>query len=228
MAAPRFFDRLSAAERGRIESCATRRSYAKGDTVFLHGDRAGDVFIITSGQIKLTLNARDGREVLIEIRGQGEIIGEMALIDDSPRSANGFALTSPTELMALSTRDFARLVDDDSGLTRRLLDEIVRKLREATFHQLEFGLDGVTGRVARRIDELAQRFGQCRADGTIVFRSPITQQELADWAGVSRQAVVKELARLREAGVIATKGSRWVIMDPSSLRAQASELSGPA
>ena len=226
MAEARFFDRLNAAERARIESCATRRSYARGDTVFLHGDPAGDVFVVVSGQIKLTLGARDGREVLIEIRGEGEIIGEMALIDQAPRSASGFALTTPTDVLVLSTRDFGRLIDEDLGLTRRLLDEMVRKLRETTFHQLEFGLDGVRGRVARRIDELAARVGRVGDDGTIAFRSPITQQELADWAGVSRQAVVKELSRLRAVGVISTRGSRWVIEDPCRLRARASELSG--
>lgn len=226
MAEPRFFDRLSADERRRIEACSARRTYSRGEAVFLHGDSAGDVFIITSGQIKLTLGACDGREVLIEIRGEGEIIGEMALIDRSPRSASGFALTTPTEVIAISTRDFNRLVDEDFGLTRRLLDEMVRKLRETTFHQLEFGLDRVSGRVARRIDELASRFGQVGGDGTISFRSPMTQQELADWSGVSRQAVVKELARLRDDGVISTRGSRWVIEDPPGLRARATQLAG--
>ncbi len=194
--------------------------------VFLRGDAAGDVFVIVRGQIKLTLAASDGREVLIEIRGPGEIIGEMALIDASPRSASGFALASPTEALVIPVREFSRLVDSNFGFTRRLLDEMVRKVRDTTFHQLEYGLDNVSGRVSRRLDELANRFGRPAPDGSVAFRSPITQQELADWAGVSRQAVVNELASMRDDGWIETKGSNIVIVDRAAIRRRAAELDG--
>ena len=221
-----FLDRLEPADREALEAVTTRRRFAKGDVVFLRGQAAGDVFIIVKGQIKLTLAASDGREVLIEIRGPGEIIGEMALIDESRRSASGFALGSPTEALVVPVREFSRLVDSNFGITRRLLDEMVRKVRDTTFHQLEYGLDNVSGRVSRRIDELAKRFGDPRADGSIAFRSPITQQELADWAGVSRQAVVNELASMREAGWIETKGSNMLLLDPAAIGRQAAELDG--
>ncbi len=221
-----FLNRLSEADRSLVESLCVRRSYRKGAVLFLDGDDAGDVLLIQSGQIKLTVGSQDGREVLLGVRGAGEIIGEMALIDSSPRSASAFALTTPTEVLVITVRDFRRLVDTEFGFTRGLLDEMVRKVRDSTMHQLELGLDDVAGRVARRLNELGRRFGIEQGDGSIAFKSPITQQELADWSGVSRQAVVKELARLREKGWLETKGSLMHIHNPSGIAERASQLSG--
>lgn len=177
------------------------------------------------GQIKLTVGAVDGREIMIGIRGPGEIIGEMALIDQSPRSASAFALT-PLEVLVLPVREFTALVDSDFTFTRILLDEMCRKVRDSTVHQLELGLDDVAGRVARRLVMLCDRFGSDLPDGSCSLRSPITQQELADWAGVSRQAVVKELGRLRELGWLETKGRTIIIHAPNEIRSRAALLSG--
>jgi CRP/FNR family cyclic AMP-dependent transcriptional regulator len=117
------------------------------------------------------------------------------------------------------------LVDTDAHFTRSLLDEMVSKVRTASFHQLELALDDVAGRVARRILDLDKRFGRMRA-GIVRVKSPITQQEIADWAGVSRQAVVKELSQLRDQGIVETKGSVMTILDRDALVERASRLSG--
>ncbi|MGI9605653.1 MAG: Crp/Fnr family transcriptional regulator [Acidimicrobiales bacterium] len=226
MASGSFLDRLRADDRAAIESAASRRTYRKGSLVFLDGDTVGDVLLITSGQIKITVASHDGREVLIDIRGEGEVIGEMSLIDNSPRSASAFALTSPTEALVIPVRAFREFVDNEFSFTRVLLDEMVSKLRDTTRHQLEFGLDDVGGRVNRRIAELSRRFGRVRGDGTVEIRSPITQQELADWAGVSRQAVVKELTRLRDLDWIETKGSRIILRNPDAIYERAARFHG--
>lgn len=220
-----FLQRLSPQERELIEARSVHRSYRRGSTLFLDGDTASEVLIIRKGQIKITVGSHDGREVLLEIRGSGDVIGEMALIDNSPRSASAFSLTTPTDVLALSVRDFRDLVDTDPQFTRSLLDEMVRKTREASFHQLELALDDVAGRVARRLLDLDRRFGRMRA-GVVRVKSPITQQEIADWAGVSRQAVVKELSALRDAGVVEVKGSVMTILDRDALTARAARLSG--
>lgn len=225
MTEERFLDRFPDAERERIEKVGVRRPYKRGAIIFLDGDDGGEVLLIRSGQIKLTVGSVDGRQVMIGIRGPGEIIGEMALIDHSPRSASAFALTS-LQVLVLPVREFTSLVDTDQTFARVLLDEMCRKVRDSTLHQLELGLDDVAGRVARRLDVLCERFGEDAGDDSRRFRSPITQQELADWAGVSRQAVVKELQRLRALGWIETKGRTMVIHRPDEINRRAGELSG--
>lgn len=222
-----FLQRLSAHERELIEARSVRRTYRRGATLFLEGDSAAEVLIIQNGQIKITVGSHDGREVLLDIRGSGDVVGEMALIDNSPRSASAFSLTTGTEVLVLSVRDFRALVDSDPQFTRSLLDEMVRKVRDASFHQLELALDDVAGRVARRLLDLDRRFGRMRA-GVVRVKSPITQQEIADWAGVSRQAVVKELSGLRDAGIVEAKGSVITILDRDALVDRASRLSGLA
>lgn len=225
MSEERFLDRFPDDARASIERICVRRSYKKGAIIFLDGDDAGEVVLIRTGQIKLTVGSVDGREVMIGMRGPGEIIGEMALIDQSPRSASAFALT-PLDVLVLPIREFTALVDTDFAFTRVLLDEMCRKVRDSTLHQLELGLDDVAGRVARRLVTLCDRFGTDLPDGSRTFRSPITQQELADWAGVSRQAVVKELGRLRELGWMETKGRLMVIHERAAITDRAAQLSG--
>ncbi|MFT7473763.1 MAG: CRP/FNR family cyclic AMP-dependent transcriptional regulator [Verrucomicrobiales bacterium] len=227
MPADGFLSRVSAHERELIESRSVHRTYRKGAKLFLEGDAASEVLIVTKGQIKITVASHDGRDVLLDLRGTGEIIGEMALIDDSPRSASAVSLTTPTDVLVMSVRDFKALVDDDGDFTRSLLDEVVRKLRDASFHQLELALDDVVGRVARRILDLDARFGRMKG-GVVIVKSPMTQQEIADWAGVSRQAVVKELSALRDAGVVESKGSVLTIIDRAALEERAARLSGLA
>ena len=227
MSSQNFLARLSDRERELIDSKSVRRTYRRGARLFLEGDNAGEVLIIQRGQIKITVASHDGREVLLDVRGSGEVVGEMALIDNSPRSASASSLTTPTEVLALSVRDFRELVDSDPDFTRALLDEMVRKVRDAAFHQLEFALDDVQGRVARRLLDLDQRFGRMRA-GIVRVKAPVTQQEIADWAGVSRQAVVKELSALREQGIVETAGSVMTILDREALVERATKLSGLA
>lgn len=225
MSSPDFLGRLSTRERDLIDARSVRRTYRRGATLFLEGDAASEVLLIQRGHIKITVGSKDGREVLLEIRGNGDIIGEMGLIDNSVRSATALALTTPTEVLVLSVRDFRTLVDTDQPFTRSLLDEMVRKLRHASFHELELALDDVSGRVARRLLDLDRRFGRMRA-GVVRVKSPITQQEIADWAGVSRQAVVKELALLRELDIVEVKGSVMTILDREALVERAERLSG--
>ena len=221
-----FFDRLEPAQREIIADRSVTRRYRRGQKLFLEGDSASEFLIILTGQVKITVASHDGREVLLEVRGKGEVIGEMALIDQAPRSASAFSLVTPTECLVMSVRSFRELVDTDPAFTRVLLTEMVHKVRGASFHQLELALDDVNGRVVRRLLELDRRFGT-GVEGAPI-KSPITQQELADWAGVSRQAVVKELRLLRDDGVLATKGSTITIHNREALVDRASRLAGLA
>lgn len=223
-----FVHRLADEQQRALRSHAARRVLSKGEKLFLHGDVASDVFIIVAGHVKLTVASHDGRQVLVEVRGYGDLIGELALLGDGTRSASAFALTSPTEFLVVSRRSFEELMLADPAMNRALLEDLAEKLRMSAFRQLELAVDDVSGRVVRRLIELAERFGEVAEDGTATLRSPITQQELADWAGVSRQAVVKELRTLRDAGAIETQGSRFTLIDRNVLDERVERLGAPS
>ncbi len=220
--------RLAAEQQRALRAQASRRVLSKGQKLFLDGDTAVEVFIVVAGNVKITVMSHDGRELLVEVHGYGALLGELAGFSDDTRAASAFALTSPTEVLVLNRRSFEESVLGDPVMTKALIDELAYKLRLASFRQLELAVDDVSGRVVRRLLELAERFGEASDDGTTTFRSPITQQDLADWAGVSRQAVVKELRLLRDAGAIVTQGSRFTLLDRTGLNERTQRLGEPS
>lgn len=193
--------------------------------LFLQGGQASEVFFIVNGSAKLTMTNTGGREVVTDVCGPGDWIGAMAILSKSSHPASAIALTSNTEALALSQREFEELVRFNSGFNAEVLRELAWELRISSFRQFELAADDVAGRVARRLLELVERFGETdETAGTALFKSPITQQELADWVGVSRQAVVKELRRLRSSGVIETRGSLYTIFRTDVLETNAEAL----
>jgi len=221
-----FLGGLGANQRDAITSQASLRRLGRGGKLFLQGDRASDVFIVSTGILKLTVSASDGREMLIGVRGPGDLVGHMELFDQGTRFAGAFALVNRTEVWVLNRRTFEELIRTDPIVNAAVFDELVTKLRLSAFRQLELAVDDVTGRVVRRLLELSNRFGEAAPGGTVSLRSPVTQQEIAQWAGVSRQAVVKELRVLRDSGVITTSGSKFTILKPAILKEQGERLGG--
>ena len=212
-----FLYRLSVEHQQIIRSQASLRKVARGSRLFLQGDKPAGVYFVVQGHLKLTVGGSDGRETLVGIGGSGDLIGAGSLFGGDTHATSAFALTKPTEALVLDHPSFKELLRTDPAFNASVLEELSRKIRVATQRQLELAVDDVNGRVARRLNELIQRFGEVADDGTAVLKSPVTQQDLAVWAGVSRQAVVKELRNLREAGILQTRGSRFVFSDVKRL-----------
>lgn len=219
-----FFNLLTADQRSRFVELASERSFSRGDPVAHFGDGASDLFVISHGQVKLTMFSQNGREFVVDLAGPGEMVGEASLIDGGPRSATVTALRTPTVVLALGRAELRSMIQTDPQFSDLVLEQSARKIRRLHSILLEHVLDDVAGRVARRLLAL-ERFGK-QHGGSLSFKLPITQQELADWAGVSRQAVVKELHRLRENKIISTRGSTVVLLDREAIVEQAARLEG--
>jgi CRP-like cAMP-binding protein len=211
-----FWEQLDAGDRDAITAIGQRRAYEVGAVLFVEGDEAHSVLVILSGRLKLTRNSVDGREALIELRGPGELIGEMGAIDDHPRSATA-TVTEALEAIVVPAGRFRRLLVERGSLAFGVLSTTAARLRESNERRLEVGAGGSLGRLCGRLVELA---ADCPpdADGTIEIASPLTQQELAEWIGVSRDAVVLGLRRLRQRGWIETGRRRIRILDVEALR----------
>ena len=219
-----FFERLSVEHQQTIRSRATLRHVERGSKLFLQGDSPTGAYFVVQGHLKLTVSGNDGREALVEVCGPGDLIGAASVFDDHARPTSAFALTGPTEVLALDRAVMQQLARTDASFNAAILEELSLKLRAATARHLELAVDDVSGRVIRRLHELVSRFGVVSEDGHAVLRSPVTQQDMAAWAGVSRQAVVKELRRLRDEGLIVTSGSRFTIGDVGELNARVERL----
>jgi CRP/FNR family transcriptional regulator, cyclic AMP receptor protein len=192
--------------------------FRRGQALFTEGDLADRVFVIERGWVMISSIAPGGREIVLGLRGPGDVIGDLSALDGAPRSAT-----------ALAAGEVEATVAPGSALTRALNDaptavELLRvlanRLRDADRKRLEFASLDTLGRVAWRLQELAERFGVAAADG-IEVELPLSQEQLASWCGASREATVKALAALRTLGCISTGRRSVVIRDADALRRHA-------
>jgi CRP/FNR family transcriptional regulator, cyclic AMP receptor protein len=184
--------------------------------LFHGGDDTGTVLCIRQGQAKVTVPDRDGREIILGFRGPGELLGELSAVDGATRSASATAL-EPMVALGVPGDAFHSLLDHRPAIARALLHVLAVRLREADRQRLEFAAYDVPGRVARRLVELAERFGAPCDDGVEITLG-LSQGELAGWSGCSREAASKALATLRGLGWIDTRRRGIVVRDMAALR----------
>lgn len=207
-------DVLSAALRREGHS----RSFRRGQALFIEGDRAERVFLIERGWVTVTCTAPGGREIMLALRGPGEMLGELSALDGEPRSATAIAL-SAVEANVVSGSTLARALDDVDA-AHELIRILAWRLRDADRKRLEFAALDTLGRVAWRLLELSERFGH-ETDEGISVELPLSQEQLAAWCGASRESTVKALTSLRALGSITTGRRHVVISDPEALRRHA-------
>ena len=195
------------------------RRYARNATIFHEGEDAAHVVIVRSGRVKISSFTRDGKEIVLAVRGPGELLGEISAIDGEPRSASASALEQ-VEALAVPVEDFRTFLITRPRIAFSLLQTLTGKLRDADRKRVEFGAYDTVGRVSRRLVEMADRFGEEQGDG-VRITLPLSQQELAGWTGSSREAVSKALHLLRERGFIETARRGITVLDLPALQRRA-------
>lgn len=216
---PSFLERLNAADRDAMTALGRRRALKRATTLFTEGDTSDRVVIVVSGRVKISYFTEDGREVVLAVRGPGELLGEFSAIDGEPRSATATALDD-AEVLVVTSDDFRTFVRERSEAAFALLELVVARLRDADRKRIEFAAYDTVGRVARRLVEMAQRFGEPDEKGTRIDL-PLSQDELAGWTGASREAVSKALQHLRKRGWIETGRRNIVVLDIEGLSTRA-------
>lgn len=191
------------------------RRYRKGAVLFAEGDRADRVIVLRSGRVKVTRATESGREVVLGVRGPGEMLGELSALDGGSCSATATAL-EPVEASVIPASSFRAYLAEEPAMAYHLLEVVVHRLREADRARVEFGAFDTVGRVASRLSELARRYGS-PVDGGLEIALALSQDELAGWVGASREAVAKALRQLRAAGCIETGRRRIVVRDLDAL-----------
>jgi CRP-like cAMP-binding protein len=214
-----FLAALPPEDQEALRAAATVRRYDRGVALFHAGDDAGVVLVLVSGRVKVTSVSSDGKEVVLGVRGPGDLVGELSAVDGAPRSATAVAL-EPVEALGVPGARFTALLGQRPGVALALLRLVTARLREADVQRLELAAVDVLGRVARRLVELADRFGSATGEG-VEIELALSQEELAAWAGSSREAVSKALLALRTLGWVETHRRRIVVRDMDALRRHA-------
>jgi CRP-like cAMP-binding protein len=198
---------------------AVRRRYRRGEAIFLQGDISDRLFILEQGFVKICRSAPTGQEVVLGVRGAGDVVGELSTIDGQPRSANAVALGA-VEARVLGAREFNDALDADPATARELLRLLAARLRDADYKRVEFATLPTIARVAGRLLELCERFGEQTGEGVRV-EVPLSQEELAGWCGSSREATVKALKSLRDLELVTTGRRTVLVRNPDALRLHA-------
>jgi CRP-like cAMP-binding protein len=191
----------------------------KGDVLFREGQPGDRFFIVTSGKMKLGRKASDGRENLLAVLGPGEMIGELTLFDPGARTATATALTA-AELSALTHGELIAWIEQNPRVAKHLLQALARRLRRTNESLADMVFSDVPGRVAKALLDLARRFGQ-PSDAGIHVPHDLTQEELAQLVGASRETVNKALADFVSRGWLRLEGRGVVLLEVERLERRA-------
>ena len=181
------------------------RSYAANAVLVTEEDRSDALFIILSGRVKAYGAAEDGREVVYATQGAGEYFGEMTL-DGGPRSASVMTL-EPTTCAVVPGPEVRDFLAQQPDFALHLIKKLIHLARASTEHVKSLALDDVYGRVTKLLRSLARE-----VDGVLTVPDKLTQQDIAERVGSSREMVSRVFKPLAEGGYVELRGGRIVLL----------------
>jgi CRP/FNR family cyclic AMP-dependent transcriptional regulator len=209
-----LFSQLGPADLQRVLEVARERAYPKNSVILFEDDPGDALYIVKEGQVKVVLIGEDGREVILSVLGEGDFFGEMALIDDEPRSAHVIAMDD-SALLVLRREDFQGLLIQTPAMALAMLRELTRRLRRVDEKVGSLVLLDVNGRVARLLLDLADEAG-----GERITRR-LTHHTIAQMIGSSRETVSRTMRELVDKGMIEVSRRDIVIRDRAGLESAA-------
>jgi CRP/FNR family cyclic AMP-dependent transcriptional regulator len=193
-----------------------RRRYKRGDIIFLKDDPGQSMFIVEDGAVRIYVPGTQGADLTLAVMEPGEFFGDLSLLDGRLRSASAEAARDST-LLTLEREDLTELVRSRPDAALAILEVISLRLRETDQMATDLAFLDVSGRLARRLLDLASVQGQ-QTNGGVLIKQPITQEELANMIGVTRESVNRNLGMFRRLGLIGREGRRIVIQNEAALR----------
>jgi CRP/FNR family transcriptional regulator, cyclic AMP receptor protein len=199
-----LFSELDQTELTEISRVAIPRHFPKDQVIFYEQDEGDVCFVIASGRVKVTIASPEGKEIILSVLEAGDLFGEMALFDNSPRSATIVALED-AEVYSLRRSDFLHILSQNFNIARKVMAEISTRLRRANSKIESLAHMDVNGRLARYLINLAKESGKRLDNGYVAVRRP-THQEIANTIGTARETVSRLLHDLAQKNVILTEG----------------------
>jgi CRP-like cAMP-binding protein len=210
-----FFARLTSAEARTLSERLIIRRFGQDQIIFHLGDPAGLLYIIAQGKVKISHSSAEGQEAVLAILGKGDFFGELALLDDSPRSATAEAIES-TETLTLHRDDFLTYLDNNPAFARHVLNTLAKRIRHLNNQISDIFFLDLPARLARTLLLLAEQHGR-QTNGAIIIDLSLTQTDLAEMTGATRVSINKALGRFRRANWVLVEGRQLTILDSKAL-----------
>lgn len=193
--------------------------YSRGETVFLEGEQGDSLYIVIEGKVKIGRRAADGRENMLSVMGPSDMFGELSLFDPGPRTATATVVTD-ARLASLAQTALRPWIADRPEIAEQLLRVLARRLRRTNDALADLIFTDVPGRVAKQLLALSERFGSSEPEGLRVHHD-LTQEELAQLVGASRETVNKALADFASRGWVRVDSRALTILDAERLARRA-------
>ena len=213
---------LTGEEWRALEAAGRPRRYRARQRLFRESEPGDHVIAILTGRVNVSVQTRSGREILLAVKEPGDLVGELSAIDGRPRSATAVAL-EPVEALVVTAPAFVEFIERHPRIAVRLLRTLAAQIRDADRRSVDRDTGDITCRVARRLVDLAERFGEHRGSGVEVTLV-LGQDDLAAWVGATREATSRALGRLRAEGWLTTGRQRIVLTDLAALRRRATQV----
>lgn len=191
-----MFSELAPADTDKLTAHCQTRTYPANAILITEGDQTDSLYVIVDGEVKVFANDDSGKEVILNILGPGEYFGEIALVDDQPRSASVMTL-APTKVMIISKSNFKKCLEENPDMSFNLIRALTKQVRALTDSVKNLALMDVYGRVAHTLLDLADD-----VDGKQVIEQKLTHQDIANMVGASREMVSRILKDLSTGGYI--------------------------
>jgi CRP-like cAMP-binding protein len=217
-----FLRQLGSADAEALLARVRRESVPKSRRILSEGAAGDEAVLVLTGRVKLVAFGAARREVVLAMRGPGELIGEMAVFGGRRRTATAIAVDD-VEIGYLPGDELRQFLAEHPGAALVLIRMLVRRLAEADRDRIDLATHDSVGRVAKRLLELAADHGATVAHGRRIELS-LSQDELASWTGATRETVSRALRLMRGLGWVSTENRAITVLDPQALR----ERSGSA
>jgi CRP/FNR family transcriptional regulator len=210
-----LFGALGQEAAAALNAVARPRRFPRGALIFSEGDNGDSLYVVVDGKVKVFRTATDGRENMLAVLGPGEMFGELSLFDPGPRTATVAAITDCV-LTSVAHDALRPWLTGRPELSEQLLQALARRLRRTNEAMADLVFSDVPGRVAKALLDLADRFGAADAEGIRVTHD-LTQEELAQLVGASRETVNKALSEFASRGWLRLDGRAVVLLDQERL-----------
>ncbi|HGG60357.1 MAG TPA: Crp/Fnr family transcriptional regulator [Gammaproteobacteria bacterium] len=181
-------------------------TYPKGELIIREGERSDHMYVILSGRVRVFANNSNGRKIILNIQEAGEYFGEIALIDESPRSASVETLEKSV-LSRLSRKDFEKCLDERPDLAGSFLSALTLRIRYLTHSVKNLALNDVYHRVVYTLEKLAEDI-----DGERAIKIPLTHRDIAQMVGSSREMVTKLMKELQNRRCIEIRRKHRIVL----------------
>jgi CRP/FNR family cyclic AMP-dependent transcriptional regulator len=202
-----FFTSLNDRELDVVRAVAAEKSYQKNAVVLTEGEMGDSLYMIQSGKVKVFIGDEDGREIILKILSTGDFFGEMSMIDKQPRSASVTTIEASTFLV-LTHAAFEKCVEQAPKIANMVMRMLAQRVREADRKIGTLALMDVYGRVASTLLELS-----VYNDGKLMVGEKLSQQDLANMVGASREMVNRILKDLSDRGFISIESKSITIIN---------------